>query len=160
MAALWKLPIIFVCENNKWAEFTPQSAHMVNEDIAPKADSYGMASEQVPNDVHDIYAAAKRAVDRARKGEGPTLLEVKCIRWHGHFVGDPQKYRGKEAVAEAMKDDCLERYEKVLQDQKVLTKAQMDKIKKQADKELEEAVDFARNSEMPTVEELAEGLYV
>ncbi|MCP4199471.1 MAG: thiamine pyrophosphate-dependent dehydrogenase E1 component subunit alpha [Proteobacteria bacterium] len=160
MAALWKLPIVFVCENNKWAEFTPQSAHMVEADIAPKADSYGMASDTTSNDVHDIYQAAKKAIDRARNGDGPTLLEVKCIRWYGHFVGDPQKYRGKEAVEEAMKDDCLARYEELLLDQKVLTRANVDKIKKQADDELAEAVDFARNSELPTVEELAEGLYV
>ena len=160
MAALWKLPIIFMCENNKWAEFTPQEAHMVKEDIAPRADAYGMAWDIVPNDVHDIYGAAKAAVERARKGEGPTLIEVKCIRWYGHFVGDAQKYRGKEAVEEAMKDDCLDRYEKLLLDQKVLTKAKVDKIKKETDKALQEAVEFARNSELPTVEELAEGLYV
>ena len=116
--------------------------------------------ELIASGIQDPGVWYEPVIDRARKGDGPTLLEVKCIRWYGHFVGDPQKYRGKEAVEEAMKDDCLARYEELLLDQKVLTKANVDKIKKQVDDELAEAVDFARNSELPTVEELAEGLYV
>ena len=159
MAALWKLPILFVCENNQWAEFTPQSVHMVKPDIAPRAESYGMAGEMVPNEVLDIYKAAEKAIKRARDGEGPTLLEIKCNRWYGHFVGDPQKYRGKEAVEEAMKDDTLARFEEHLLNEKVLSKDQIKKIEEEVSKALAEAVEYARSSELPTAEELAEGLY-
>ncbi len=160
MAAIWKLPIVFVCENNQWAQFTSQNLYMVNTDIAPRGDVFGMSSVMVKNDVLEIRDAAEKAIKQAREGGGPTLLEVKCIRFHGHYVGDPQKYRGKEAVQEAMKEDNLKEFEKQLLDQKVLTKKEIEEINGATSKELAEAVEFARNSELPTAEELAEGLYV
>ena len=160
MASLWKLPVIYVCENNGWAEFTPSKTHMPNEDIAARAAVYNIPSECVTNDVLDIYEAAERAVKRARTGEGPTLLEVKCNRWYGHFVGDGQRYRGKEAVQEAMNDDCLKRFEEDLLRQKVINKKSIDAIEKQIGEEISAAVDFARNSPAPETSELAEGLYV
>ncbi len=160
MAAIWKLPIVFVCENNQWAQFTSQDLYMVNTDIAPRGDVFGMSSVIVNNDVLEIRNAAEKAIKQARDGGGPTLLEVKCIRFHGHYVGDPQKYRGKEAVSEAMKEDSLLEFEKQLLDQKVLTNDKIEEIKGAVSKELAEAVEFARNSELPTAEELAEGLYV
>ena len=99
--ATLKLPIIFCCENNHWAQFTPDSIHMSIKDVAERARSYDIESEIVDNDVIEIYGAAGKAVERARKGEGPTLLEIKCNRWFGHYVGDPQKYRDKDDIQKA-----------------------------------------------------------
>ncbi|MCP4694996.1 MAG: thiamine pyrophosphate-dependent dehydrogenase E1 component subunit alpha, partial [Desulfobacterales bacterium] len=93
IAAIMKLPIVYVCENNGWAEFTPQNVHMPVSDVAERAAAYHMPGVTVSNECLEIYEAAGAAVDRARKGEGPTLLEVKSRRWHGHYVGDAQKYR-------------------------------------------------------------------
>jgi len=160
MAALWKLPVIYVCENNGWAEFSPTKVHMPIEDIANKAAAYNIPAETVDNNVINILEAAYNAVNRARQGEGPTLLEVKCNRWHGHFIGDAQKYRGKEAVQEAMKEDCLKQFEDDLLKQKVLNKKSISAIEQQIRDEISAAVDFARNSPVPDISELAEGLYV
>ena len=160
MAAVWKLPIIFVCENNGWAEFSPQDVHMTIKDIAKRAAGYDIPGVVVSNEVLEIQEAADKAIKLARKGGGPTFIEVKCNRWHGHFVGDPQKYRGKEAVSEAMKDDCLKRFEAELLKQKALDKETVAKIDEQIRKEVTEAVEFARNSSVPDPSELAQGLYV
>ncbi len=160
MASLWKLPLILVCENNGWAEFTPQQVHMPGEDVVDKAAPFGVATASVPNDVLQIYQAAGQALKRARAGGGPTLLEVKCDRWHGHYVGDAQKYRGSEAVETAMAEDCLASFEAQLKKDKVLTKAQANKIDKQIQAEIAEALEFARSSPPPQAEALMEGLYV
>jgi pyruvate dehydrogenase E1 component alpha subunit len=160
MASLWKLPIIYVCENNGWAEFSPQKVHMSVEDIAVRAASFGMPSQAVGNDAPEIQAAAIPAVNRAREGKGPTLLEVKSNRWHGHYVGDAQKYRGKQAVEEAMTEDCLKKYEEYLIRRKILTKESAKEIAVTVNEEIAGAVEFARNSPAPSASELAEGLYV
>lgn len=88
MASLWDLPIIFLCESNGWSQFTPKSLHMKNTSVADHAGSYGIAFETLSNDVLEIHHAAELAIKRARVGEGPTLLEIKCKRWFGHYVGD------------------------------------------------------------------------
>lgn len=159
MAALWKLPVVYVCENNGWAEFTPQSVHMTMADVAQRAQAAGVQAEVVSNDVLAIHQAAGRAVARARAGEGPFLLEVKCNRWHGHFVGDAQKYRGKEAVAQAMSDDCLARYEQLIR-AKALTAQKAKDLDRQTRETVAQAVEFARSSPLPQPSDLAEGLYV
>lgn len=159
MASLWKLPIVYVCENNRWAEFTPQSVHMPIEDVAQRAASYRLPSRIVSNDVLEIHDAADEAIRRAREGEGPTLLEVKCHRWHGHFVGDAQKYRAQEDVNEAMADDCLLRFRQELLDRNVLDDAAVGEIEAQIQQEVDEALDFARSSPAPEPSELMDGLY-
>ncbi|WP_240607228.1 thiamine pyrophosphate-dependent dehydrogenase E1 component subunit alpha [Cryobacterium aureum] len=99
LATLWKLPMIFVCENNGYAELTPTAVHLANTRIIELARPYGIAVEAVDgNDVLAVLAAATRAVERGRRGEGPTLLEMDTTRWHGHFEGDPQRYRSKEEL--------------------------------------------------------------
>ena len=159
MAALQKLPVLYVCENNGWAEFTPQHVHMTCKDVADRAASYGIPAAVLPNDVMEIHEAAGKAIQRARNGDGPSLLEVKCNRWHGHFVGDAQKYRGQAAVEEAMTDDCLQRFEGYLFRTRRLDQDQAAEIDRTVRQEIEEAVDFARNSPAPEIVELAEGLY-
>ena len=159
MAALRKLPVVYVCENNGWAEFTPQYVHMTVNDVAERAASYGIPATVVPNEVMQIYDAASTAIKRARDGEGPFLLEVKCNRWHGHFVGDAQKYRGQVAVEEAMADDCLQRFEDQLFRTKRLDRDQAAEIDRTVREEIAEAVNYARNSPAPEIADLMEGLY-
>lgn len=159
-AAIKKLPIVYVCENNGWAEFSPQSVHMPIKDVISRAAAYDMPAVQVPNDVLEIYEAAGKAIDRARSGKGPTLLEVKCDRWYGHYVGDSQKYRGKEAVQKAMEKDCILTFEVSLLDNHVLHKKDVEKIGEQVRAEIDEAVDFARGCSFSDPSEMMDGLYV
>ncbi len=160
MASIWKLPVIFCCENNRWAQFTPETGHMSIRDVAERAKSYDIHAEIVNNDVVEIYEAAGRAVERARKGKGPTLLEIKCNRWFGHYVGDPQKYRDKADIEKARDEDCLKNFESLLLKEKILDKKKNEGILYTLNTEIEEAVEFARTSPVPEPSELMEGLYV
>ena len=160
MASLWKLPIVYVCENNGWAQFTPQKVHAANTDVTAKAACHDMPTVTVPNDVLKIHKAADAAIKRARKGGGPTLVEVKCNRWHGHYVGDAQKYREKKSMEQARKDDCLVKFENELVKRKLLTKTVKAGLDKQLSREIADSIDFARTSPLPDPSELKEGLYV
>lgn len=160
IASLWKLPIVYVCENNGWAEFTPQAVHMPIRNVADRARAYNMRATTVSNEVLDIHKAAGEAVERARKGEGPTLLEVKSVRWHGHFVGDAQKYRVEKDVNTAMQKDCIADFEKKLLKEKIFDKTDISKIAENIHKRIEKAVDFARESPFPEPSELMDDLYV
>lgn len=162
LAAVWKAPVVFVAENNHYGEFTSQARHQCIESITERAAGYGIPGAIVDgNDLVAVYEAAAEAVDRARKGKGPTLLECKTYRIKGHFVGDPEVYREKkevEAWQEADKDAIL-RLEKKLVDTKALTRDKVKKIRESVHKEIEEAVKFAEESPEPDVSELMEGVY-
>jgi len=160
LASVMNLPVIFLCENNGWAEFSPRPVHAKIENLADRAASYGMPGVIVKNDVVEIYEVCGEAIAKARKGEGPTLIEVKCDRWYGHYVGDAQKYRGKEKVDEAMAQDCIREFETRLLKEKVLKQADIEKIEADIRSELEAAVNFARQCPYPGPEEMAAGLYV
>jgi len=159
IASLRKLPIVYVCENNGWAEFTPQAVHMSIQNVADRAASYNMPGVTVPNDFMKIYEVAAEAVEKARKGKGPTLLEVKSARWHGHYVGDAQKYRGEKDVKKAKQADCIADFEKILAKDNVLSKATVKKVGESVQKRVEEAVAFARESSFPEPSELMDDLY-
>ncbi|RJR18482.1 MAG: thiamine pyrophosphate-dependent dehydrogenase E1 component subunit alpha [Desulfobacteraceae bacterium] len=159
MASLWKLPIVYVCENNGWAEFTSQSVHMPIKDVADRAASYNMPGVVVPNDFLEIYAAAGDAVERARRGEGPTLLEVKSRRWHGHFVGDAQKYRAADDIEGARAQDCIARFENYLFSNNLLRPDEAAALDREIRDSVSQAIEFARNSPFPDPSELTEGLY-
>jgi pyruvate dehydrogenase E1 component alpha subunit len=159
IASIMQLPIVYVCENNEWAEFTPLQVHMPVKSVAERAVAYDIPGVSVPNDFFKIYPAAQEAVRRARSGKGPTLLEVKSLRWHGHFVGDAQKYRPEESIASAKEDDCLLKLEKQLLKDKMLTKKDVSSIQKTHVREIEEAVAFARESPAPDPSELMGDLY-
>jgi TPP-dependent pyruvate/acetoin dehydrogenase alpha subunit len=159
-ASIKKLPVVYVCENNGWAEFSPQSIHMPIKDVISRALAYDIPGIQVSNHVLEIYEAAGKAIERARRGEGPTLLEIKCDRWYGHYVGDAQNYRGKEAVGEAMTKDCILDYENYLLKSKRLKKQDVETIKKQIQDEIDEAVEFARECPYPDPSEMMDGLYL
>ncbi|MFI0486215.1 thiamine pyrophosphate-dependent dehydrogenase E1 component subunit alpha [Actinomadura sp. 9N215] len=110
LAALWKLPIVFVCENNQYVELTPVSVHLAAQHVADHAAPYGIPGIRVDgNDVMAVRRAAEEAVERAREGGGPSLLECVTYRWHGHFEGDPQRYRDAAEVAEWKAADPLKR---------------------------------------------------
>lgn len=160
LAALKKLPIVFVCENNEWSQFTPQSVHAPVKDVSKRAAVYDIPGVSVPNDFIKIHDEAGKAVARARSGEGPSLLEVKCKRWQGHFVGDQQKYRPEEDIKEAMEDDCVLKFKEMLLEKKVLDEQALQKIDADIQSEIDEAINFARESEPPSDAELMEDLYV
>jgi acetoin:2,6-dichlorophenolindophenol oxidoreductase subunit alpha len=159
-ASIKKLPVVYLCENNGWAEFSPMSVHAPVQSVTQRALAYGIPAISVANDVLEIYEEAGKAVQRARKGKGPTLIEVRSERWHGHYVGDAQKYRGKENVAQAMDKDCLLKYENDLLQSKVLKKQDIEKIKTNLDAEIEEAVRFARECPYPEASDMTDGLYI
>jgi pyruvate dehydrogenase E1 component alpha subunit len=159
IASLRKLPIVYICENNGWAEFTPQAVHMPIRNVTDRAGAYDMIATTVSNEVLGIYQAAGEAVERARNGEGPTLLEVKSARWHGHFVGDAQKYRGQEDVEKARQKDCISDFETKLVREKVLTKMDITETGERVHRQIEAAVAFARESPFPDPSELMDDLY-
>jgi pyruvate dehydrogenase E1 component alpha subunit len=161
MAAVWNLPVIFVCENNQWASTTPLHEATAVTDIAVRSAAYGMPSEIVDgNDVFAVYQAAQRAVNRAKQGEGPTLIECKTYRVKGHFVGDPEQYRTREEVLNQMEtNDPLKKFlEKVLAEQ-LLSEADLKDIEERVQAEISEAVAFAEQSPYPEPEEAFEDLY-
>jgi hypothetical protein len=128
-------------------------------DVADRAVAYGMPGAIVANDVLKIHEAAGKAIERARNGGGPTLLEVKSSRWHGHFVGDAQKYRPEENVEAARKRDCILNFQKRLLKDKVLRAQDPKRVGGKIQKEIEEAVTFARESPLPDDSELLDDLY-
>lgn len=162
MAAVWKLPVIFLCENNQWASTTPYLTTTSVADIADRAQGYGMPGVIVDgNDVFAVYEAAKELIDRARRGEGPAILECKTYRIKGHFVGDPEMYRTKEEVQKVLQEtDPIPRFEDKVLKSKVMTKEELEAITKKVLADLNEALDFARTSPEPEVAALYEGLYV
>jgi len=160
MAALWKLPVIFVCENNLYAMGTRQSRAMAIENVADRAVAYGIPGEVVDgNDVLAVYEVAWKAVERARKGEGPTLIECKTYRHKGHSRIDPAKYRPKEEVEEWLAKDPIKRFKERLLQTNALVEAEIQQIEKEVSAEIEEAVKFAMESPYPTPEEALEDVY-
>lgn len=154
LASTWRLPVIFVCENNLFAQTTPQSEHQKIKDVAKRAAAYDMPAVTVDgNDVIKVYEAAKKAVELARRGDGPTFVECKTYRWRGHWEGDPQPYRTVEDVA-LWKGKCpINRFKEHLVANKISTERELGKIDEEVARELEKAVEFARKSPFPDVQE-------
>lgn len=161
MAAIWKLPVIFVCEMNCWASTTPYRTTTSVENIADRAVGYGMPGVIVDgNDVFEVYEAAKDAVERARQGGGPTLIEAKTYRIKGHFVGDPEMYRTKEEVQKIYEEtDPIKAFEKKVLSESLMTKKAMDDIRKKVQSAIDESVEYARKSPYPEPSELFDDLY-
>ncbi|MBX5328506.1 MAG: pyruvate dehydrogenase (acetyl-transferring) E1 component subunit alpha [Candidatus Bathyarchaeota archaeon] len=160
MASIWKLPVIFVCENNLYAMGTRQSIVMNIENIADRAIAYCIPGVFVDgNDVLAVYEATEKAVERARKGEGPTLIECKTYRHRGHSRVDPARYRPKEEVAEWLAKDPIKRFKEKLIHTKALSETEIQHIEKEVSVEIEEAVKFAIESPFPEPEEALEDVY-
>ena len=150
LAALWTLPVVFVCENNRWASSTAHSLSTAGGSIAARAAGYGIPGESLDgNDVLAVWEATARAVERARRGEGPSLLEAHTIRWVGHFEGDGQAYRGKAEVEEGRRTDPIARLTRVLEERGLLDAAHAARIREGVVAEIEDAVAHAEASPLP-----------
>jgi len=157
MAAVWNLPIVYLCENNLYAVSTAQERHQKIRDISVRSTGYGFGGITVDgNDPIAVHRAVAPAVDRARRGEGPTLVECKTYKWLGHYVGDPGAYRPKEEVTAWKAKDPLPRYERYLAEEGVMSKLEMESVQQCVWEEVEAAVDFARRSPSPTPEDALE----
>jgi pyruvate dehydrogenase E1 component alpha subunit len=160
MASTWKLPVVYVCENNLYAVTTPISRVTNIENLADRAVAYGIPGVTVDGmDVLAVYQAAQEAVKRARAGEGPSLLECKTYRFEGHGMGDVQFYRTEEEIKEWKKRDPIPRLESYLKSESILSDKAVKEIREKVRLMVEEAVDFAKNSPEPGPETLMEGLF-
>ncbi|MFQ6076096.1 MAG: thiamine pyrophosphate-dependent dehydrogenase E1 component subunit alpha [Candidatus Bathyarchaeia archaeon] len=160
IAAVWRLPVIFICENNLYAASTHMSKVMLVENVAERASAYGIPGEVVDgNDIIAVYSAAHKAADRARKGLGPTLIECMTYRHGGHSRGDPATYRPKEEVEEWLRKDPIPRFRKKLIEEGILTEEEAKGIEEGILEEIEEAVKFAEESPFPEGEDSLEDVY-
>jgi TPP-dependent pyruvate/acetoin dehydrogenase alpha subunit len=149
-AAVQKLPLVVVAENNGWAYSTPFKKQTAAKSLADKAVAYGIPGEQVDgNDVLAVYAAARRAVDRARSGEGPTLIEAMTYRMKGHAEHDPQAYVPKEDLEEWRRRDPLERYARVLVETGDATAEELAAIDRAVTEEIDREAEAAEKSPLP-----------
>jgi pyruvate dehydrogenase E1 component alpha subunit len=160
MASAWNLPTVFVCENNLYAMGTRQSRVMNIENIADRAIAYGIEGVVTDgNDILAVYEASHKAVERARKGEGPTLIECKTYRRKGHSRVDPAKYRPKEEVDEWLRRDPIKRFKEHLMQRHSFSEAELQEVEKEVSATIEEAVKFAIKSPYPMAEEALEDIY-
>jgi acetoin:2,6-dichlorophenolindophenol oxidoreductase subunit alpha len=155
LAAVWGLPVVYVCENNFYGEFTRQRLTMKVCDIAGRARAYGIPSETVDgNDVGAVYAAATDAVARARRGEGPSLIECQTWRHGGHFVGDPSLERDPAEHDGWLAKDPLPRCRKEIVEAGYATEKELDEILAAARSEIAEAVAYAEGSDWPSPDDV------
>jgi pyruvate dehydrogenase E1 component alpha subunit len=160
MASAWTLPVIFVCENNLYAMGTRQSRIMNLEDVADRAAAYGIPGVKVDgNDVLAVFEASQKAVDRARRADGPTLVECKTYRRRGHSRADPAKYRPKDEVEQWLARDPLRRFKEVLLQNSLFSEAELRGVEEKVAVDIEEAVKFALQSPYPAPEEALEDVY-
>lgn len=161
MAALWKLPMIFVRQNNRYAESTPLGEGMGIPDLVRWAEGYGMPAARVDgNDVLAVYAAVMRAVARARRGEGPSFLECETYRWYGHNIGDPGTARPSEEVAAWRARDPIARFRRQILDKEAAGEAELAAVETEEAQRLAAAVAAAEAAPKPPLEAALEDLYV
>ncbi len=155
MAQLWKLPIIYICENNQYGMGTSQARAMSMSSIADKAAGYGMASEFVDGmDVIAVREATERALDRARKDSLPTLLEIRCYRFMGHSMSDPGKYRTSDEIKKNQERDPIFLFKESLKEAKVFDENDFEEIEIRAKEATDKATKFADESPFPDESEL------
>jgi pyruvate dehydrogenase E1 component alpha subunit len=161
MAMLWKLPVIFICENNNYAMGTSVTRTSNVVDIYKLADAYDMPGDSVDGmDPEAVHESVARAVKRARAGEGPTLLEMKTYRYKGHSMSDPQKYRTKEEVEQYKERDPIEVVKSKLVKTFGVSESDVEAIHERVRLEVEESVRFAEESPWPNDDELLKDVYV
>jgi TPP-dependent pyruvate/acetoin dehydrogenase alpha subunit len=159
-ASVWKLPIVWMCENNGRSMSVKQEKTWAIRHIAKIAENYAMPGKTVDgNDVIAVADAAGEFIDRARRGEGPALLEMITYRWRGHMEGEPMTYRTREEVKEWQTKDPMPRFEKVLLDKGLLTQEDILRIQEEADDEVAEAQRFADESPDANPEEVFTKIY-
>ncbi len=160
LAACWDLPVVYVIENNLYAEKTHISDTSKVANLADRASAYGIPDITVDgNDVIAVYEAVGGAIAQAKRGEGPTLVECKTYRWHGHFEGDTQTYKPEEEIEDWKKKDPIPAFRKRLVEMELLSEQDADKIDQEINEEIEEAVRFAQESPFPDPEEALEDVF-
>lgn len=161
MAMMWKLPVIFIIENNNYAMGTSVERTTNVHDLTKIGLSYEMPSFAVdgmkPEAVHEAF---EEALARARRGDGPTLLDIRTYRYKGHSMSDPQKYRTKEEVAEWQEQDPIEHVLRVIKENKFLTEKEIEEIDNWVKNEVDESIKFAEESPLPSADELYKDVYV
>lgn len=160
LASVWKLPVIFVCENNGYGLSVPVRQSTSVKDIADRAAGYAMPGHVVDgNDVIALLDAFGSCLERARKGEGPSLLEAKTYRWKGHWTGDPEVYRTREEVAEWMEKCPIKRHKHYLLENGIANEDELQDIENRAAEEIAKAVDFALSSPEPDPATVMDGVF-
>ena len=155
LASIWKLPVVFVCENNGYAETTPWGYHCAAKDISDRAVAYDMPGATVNGtDFFAVYEAAEVAIERARKGQGPSLVECRGFRYYGHFQGDSMLYVTEEEKARNHANDPIKSFKKQVLKRGLLSEAEIAEIDAKTAKMVEEAVEFAEESPWPVPEDV------
>ena len=161
LAMLWKLPVIFICENNNYAMGTSVQRTSNVIDIYKLADAYDMPGDTVDGmNAEAVHEAVSRAVKRAREGGGPTLLEIKTYRYKGHSISDPQKYRTKEEVEEYKGKDPIANLLNTIRKNNIATDEEIEEINRRVDQAVTESVRFAEESPWPDDNEVLKDVYV
>jgi pyruvate dehydrogenase E1 component alpha subunit len=160
LAAIWKLPVVFVCENNQYAMSASAAWSVAGGDPAKRAAGYGIPGVTVDGmDLLAVNAQASEFVERARRGEGPAYLVCNTYRFHGHHAGDPLNYREKEEVERWRLQDPIEKARKIAIESGAMTEAEIADLEQRIEAQIEEAVEFAKNSPDPTVDQLMTDIY-
>ncbi len=160
MASIWKLPVVFVCENNKYGMSTSTEQSTAVEHIADRAGAYSMPGITVDgNDFFAVAEAMHHAVERARVGDGPSLIENITYRWRGHSKSDRNRYRTKEEINAWMEKDPIQRFSRTLQDHKILSQDEVNALEMDVDMEIAKAIEFAKSSPDPIVGEVTRDVY-
>jgi pyruvate dehydrogenase E1 component alpha subunit len=161
LAKVWNLPVLWVCENNKYGMGTSVERASAVPEIRMKAEAYGMPSGQVDGmDVMAVRSASEEALEHVRSGNGPYFLEVITYRYRGHSMGDPERYRQTEEVRKWQENDPIGIHRRFLIEQNIATEEELDDVDKRAEAEVNEAVQFAESSPEPAPEALFENIYV
>jgi Pyruvate/2-oxoglutarate dehydrogenase complex, dehydrogenase (E1) component, eukaryotic type, alpha subunit len=162
MAAIWKLPVIFVCENNGFGEASTFDYAAATDHVSDYAKAYKIVGKTVDGrDLQSVYEAAGKAVQRARKGEGPTILECLTYRDYGHFEGDTQTYKDKDVQERALhENDAILRFQKYAKENQLLTQDEITSIDDKVKDEIEHAIKFAEESPFPDASQLTTDVYV
>ncbi len=159
-AGIHRLPIVYICQNNLWAESVPATLQAGIKDFSDRAKAYGFPGITVDgNDVILVHKTAVEAIKRARTGNGPTLIECKTYRWYGHSDIDPADYRTKEELEEWKKKDPIARIEKLLMSLKILTTEKREALVEQISKEIDDAVNICENEKYAEPEEAYNDVY-
>jgi TPP-dependent pyruvate/acetoin dehydrogenase alpha subunit len=152
---------VFIVENNGWAQFTPQKLTSAQPEIWRKAEGYSIPGKVADGtDILEVYATSMEAINHARRGGGPTLIEYKVKRWLGHYIGDPQKYRDQGEIEEAQRVDPIVKFQQKLIEEGVLNSQRIDELDQLVKNEIDAAIEFARNSLPPEREQAFENVYV
>jgi pyruvate dehydrogenase E1 component alpha subunit len=160
LATIWQLPVLFVCENNVYAEFTDSRTTSRRESVVTAAEALGCPAAGVDgNDVEAVVAAASEAVEQCRRGEGPALIEASTYRWMGHYEGDPQTYKPEDEVAEWNARDPLLIARRRILERELATEAELDAIAAEALQRIDRAEQFARESPYAELDEIWTDVY-